>query len=75
MIDMEVANPFIILSAYFITAAIISPPKALSTMINQATEFIPWNQPFSNTALISTKYTFNNANMIPKKPLILVKLN
>lgn len=28
MMDSEVANPFRILSAYFITAAITSPPSA-----------------------------------------------
>ncbi len=62
------AKPLTILSAYFITAAITKPPRADKAMIRIAKLSIPWNQPFSITALASTKATFNRANIIPKKP-------
>ncbi len=73
MIDIDVAKPFTMLSAYFMTAAITKPPRADKAIIRIARLSMPWNQPFSITALASTNATFKSANKIPKKPLKIYK--
>ena len=70
IIEIDVANPLTILSAYFITAAITKPPSADRAIINKANLSIPWNHPFSDIAFASTKATLSKANKIPKKPFV-----
>ena len=41
MIEMEVANPLTMLSAYFMTAAMTRPPRAERQIINIAKSLIP----------------------------------
>ena len=67
-IAMAVAQHFMILSAYFITAAITSPPTAAIHIIRTASELIPCIQPFSLIDLASLKPTLTKEKIIPKKP-------
>ena len=69
MIEIEVAKPLTMLSAYFMTAAMTRPPNADKHMIKTANSLIPCSHPFSAMAFASTKATFKSAKIMPKKPL------
>jgi len=43
----DVANPFRMLSAYFMTTATRIPPNDWSVIIKSTTESYPWKNPFS----------------------------
>lgn len=64
-IDIDVANAFIILSAYFITKAITKPPNAAKNIIKTTNPVIPCSHPFSNISFKSKNNAFRNANIIP----------